>query len=139
MTFNYTDAWLLQAILHSEGQDGASLAYIVAYADYANHAVITYEEFSVSLSKLMLAGIVSFDKPFLRTSEAFKEWRAEKYKGKKRFGILKEIDVFEKYLNKTFAGMTEGASTIEIAREQFQQAVEEYIKIANKIISSLRQ
>jgi hypothetical protein len=127
MIFSYNDAWLLQAILHSEGQEGASLINIVAYADYANHAVMTYEEFSGSLSRLMFAGIVLFDKPFLRTSEAFRAWRTEKYKGKKRFGILKEIDVFEKYLNKTFSGITQGASIIEIAREQFQEAVEEYI------------
>lgn len=131
MKFNSTDAWLLASIFRSEGEEGAALRSVIAYADYACHAIMTYSEFSGSLQKLTSVGLVTSSNALLRTSSEFKQWHKKKYKGKTRYVVLKEIDDFEKYLNTTFSEASFNNVQIEFTPEQFQNAVDEYLKQAN--------
>ncbi len=131
MKFNSTDAWLLASIFRSEGEEGASLRPIIAYADYAYHAIMTYSEFSGSLQKLIAVGIVTSEKLSLRTSSEFKQWHKKKYRGKTRYVVLKEIDDFEKYLNATFSASSFNNPGMKFTPEQFQQSVDEYLKSTN--------
>ncbi len=127
MKFNSTDAWLLQAIFHSQDDGYASIKDIIAFADYVNHAVMTFEEFSTSLPKLMSVSLVTIDSDHLRTTAAFEQWRSKKFKGKKSVQPLKELFEIEKYLNETFAELHGQILTSNISSQLFKEAVNTYI------------
>lgn len=45
--------WLLHSILRCQRQgQGATLRDVIAFADYTNHAILTYREFSAGLASL---------------------------------------------------------------------------------------
>ena len=49
----FTDALILQSIYHSEKKTrGAELRDIIAYADYVNHAILTFGELSTGMENL---------------------------------------------------------------------------------------
>jgi hypothetical protein len=99
---------------------------VIAFADYVNHAVMTYEEFSNSLPKLVAISLVSVDSNGLRTTAAFEQWRRKKFKGKKSTQPLKELFEIEKYLNGTFTEAQGQILTSNISSEQFKEAVNSY-------------
>jgi hypothetical protein len=126
MKFNSTDAWLLQSIYHSQGTGHASIKDVIAFADYVNHAVMTYHEFSTSLSKLTSVSLVSTESNHFKTTDAFEQWRRKKFKGKKSVQPLKELFEIEKYLNMTFADAQGEFAAGNISPEQYREAVNAY-------------
>ena len=59
MRFEYSDAWLLEAIKFSQnGDKGATLTDIIQAADYINHAIMTNSEFATGTRKLKSLGLI---------------------------------------------------------------------------------
>ncbi len=136
MSFNFTDAWILQSIYCSEIREhGAELVDIIAYADYSNHAILTYSELTNSLVKLLHAGLVVQLGDNFQTSMTYKAWWTEKSKDKKRIYLLKAIEETEKYLNKNFQNLdiSHDNSIIPISESDFKNSVDLYINKAEKI------
>ena len=61
MTIEYSDAWLIQSIFHAEkNSQDFKLTAMIAYADYVNHAIMTFHEFEQGLKKLIALGYPSW-------------------------------------------------------------------------------
>ena len=90
MKFEYSDAWLLEAIKLSENRDqGATLTDIIQAADSINIAIMTHTEFVTGTRKLKSIGlIIEQDKRF-QTTNKFKEWWTTMYGQKSRFTHVK--------------------------------------------------
>lgn len=138
MKFTSTDAWLLQAVFRTEGQNGAKLKDVIGYADMTNHAIITYKEFSESLTRMASVSVMRYEDGILKTSDELKSWHEKKTKGKTSFVILKEMNDFQKYLNTTFEG-TDSPQTpaMAITEEQFRAAVDQYLNVANGLADKI--
>ena len=130
MKFEFTDAWILHSIHFQEsGNSGAELRKIISYADYANHAIITYPEFVQSIIKLVSIGIVKQQNKTLTTTIIFKQWWDRQYSGKKSMPILELIHQVEQYLNLNYKNSDHSASIteIQITEEEFTKAVDIYL------------
>jgi hypothetical protein len=131
MEFEYSDAWLLEAIKLSETSDkGATLTDIIGAADYINHAIMTNSEFASGIRKLKSIGLIIEQDKQLRTTDKFNEWWTRKYGRKSRFGVLKAMDEIERYLNKNYRTAeesTEGKDT-QITEADLKLATAEYLK-----------
>jgi len=76
MAFHWSDAWLLHAVCAAGGGRGATLASVVAAADYINHAVLTASEIRGGVARLVAAGHVTVQREKLRPrGVALKLWR----------------------------------------------------------------
>jgi len=141
MKFEYSDAWLLEAIKLSEiGDKGATLTNIILASDYINHAIMTNSEFVTGTKKLKKIGLIIEKDKKLKTTDKFNEWWTKTYGQKSRFGVLKAMEEIEKYLNKTYGTIDnslKGIST-EITDIDLDRATVEYHKLAqaelNKVI-----
>jgi hypothetical protein len=141
MTFEYSDAWLLEAIKFSEnGDKGSTLTDIIQAADYINHAIMTNSEFATGTRKLKSLGLVIEKDKRLKTTDKFNEWWTKKYGQKSRISVMKAMEEIEKYLNKNYGTIedsTKGIDT-EITDADLDRATSEYHKLAqvelNKII-----
>lgn len=135
MVFEYSDSWLLQSICNTEMSDnGSDLTDLIAFADYSNHAVMTFEEFSNGLTKFLALGLVCVNDSRLITSTEFKDWRKRKYENRKRILLLQEIDDFGKYLNKNYGQINVDLSKIdlEISKNYFDKAISDYLNRMKK-------
>jgi len=140
MTFENSDAWLLQSIKFSEnGDKGATLTDIVQAADYINHAIITNSEFTTGTRKLKSIGLVTEKDKRLRTTDKFNEWWTKKYGQKSRISALKTMDDIEKYLNKNFGTADEPTTEMktEITDADLDKSAKDYLTMADEIIKKL--
>jgi hypothetical protein len=140
MTFEYSDAWLLQAIKFSEnGDHGATLTDIIQAADYINHAIITNSEFATGTRKLKSIGLITEKDSRLQTTDKFNEWWTKKYGQKSRVSVLKSMDDIENYLNTNFGAAYEPTTEIqtEIADADLNKSTNEYLTVADEIIKKL--
>lgn len=131
MSFSFTDAWLLHAIHVNERPDlGAELIDIIAYADYINHAVLTYEELTDALPRLLHAGLVVQLGQRLAAADGYKNWWDQQYAGRKRINFIKALGDVEIYLNSTFgtAVLPDIDIPINIQQQDFTAAVEKYLR-----------
>jgi hypothetical protein len=128
MKFTSTDAWLLHAIHHSNNGKHTSLVNVIAYADHSNHAIITFQEFSNSLPKLIAASLVITDTNGFKTSARFQQWRNKKFKEKKSVSAMKEMIEIEKFLNSEFPTHEDALASMGITAQQFQEAVAKYLE-----------
>jgi len=141
MKFEYTDAWLLEAIKLSETRDqGATLTDIIQAADHINHAIMTNSEFANGTRKLKNLGLIIEKDKKLQTTDKFNEWWTKKYGLKSRFSVLKAMEEIEKYLNKNYGTIEDSTKRIdtEITDADLDRATAEHHKLAqvefNKII-----
>jgi len=145
MKFEYSDAWLLEAIKLAEtGDKGATLTDIIQTADYINHAIMTNSEFTTGTRKLKNLGLIIEKDKKLKTTDKFNEWWTKKYGQKSRFSLLKAMEEIETYLNKNYGTIedsTKGIDT-EITNSDLDRATAGYHKLSqvefNKIIKKKR-
>ena len=140
MKFEYSDAWLIEAIKLSEnGDQGATLTDIIQAADSINIAIMTNAEFVTGARKLKSIGlIIEKDKRF-QTTNKFNEWWIKKYGQKRSFSVLKAMEEIEKYLNKTFGTIEEPPKIIEteITMGDWDRATMAYHKLAQELFTKL--
>ena len=136
MTFDFKDVWLLHSIYASEKPElGADLRDIIAYADYANHDILTYEELANSLPKLLSASlVVQLDKN-LATTDIYKTWWTSKFEQKKSVYVLKALDEAKIFLNNTFETVKlPEIKIINIQQEDWNEAYADYSKEFGKYL-----
>jgi hypothetical protein len=129
MVFEYSDLWLLQSICNTESEKGSDLTNLIAFADYVNHAIMTFDEFSNGLAKLITLELVSTADNKLFTSVDFKNWRKKKFESKKSISISKEIEEIGKYLKENYGQINKDLSKINIviSKDTFDKAVSDYL------------
>ncbi len=129
MTFEYSDAWLLQSVRLSEQDDnGATLTDIVKTGDYTNRAIFTYSELTTGTRKLKSIGLIAERDKRLFTTEKLRAWWTKKLEGKRKIGIHKGMDEILKYLNKTYWTVDEQAIETEITEQDLDKSTKEYSK-----------
>ena len=128
--YNYNSALLLYSILNSEQETGAELKNIIAFADYVNHAVMTFNEFNDSIKYLLKLGVVNETDKKLFTEISFREWYNNKYKNNRKIYLLGAIEKIQRYLNDIIKNnnLNKNIET-EINETDFENAVNEYINI----------
>ncbi len=136
---NWADIWLLQAIYvcerqaiyHSEKNDRSpTIEEIIGAADYINHAVMTFEEFSGGLWNLKRAGLLQQDGEKRKlASEATALF--QKFETK---GVLEQVEFVRRELGVETPSTEHqpqeqlvGLSP-DISREQYDAAVENYLR-----------
>lgn len=118
------DAVILQCIAQNESSTrGASLESIIGFADYINHTVLTYNEFSSGINKLEGAELVSMKDNLFYTTALFKSWRKKKIK--KNVSVDKEYQEIKIFLNTIQVTQT-GTSLIPI--DKFNAVIEAYLQ-----------
>jgi hypothetical protein len=60
-TWTMTDAWVFAAISHDQPPAAHRLTEIIAIADGVNHDVVTEDEFTKSVGRLIAAGVIDAD------------------------------------------------------------------------------
>ena|SRR5688572_30534548 len=140
MKFEYSDAWLLEAIkLSEDGDKGASLTDIIKAADYINHAIMTNSEFATGTTKLKSLGLIKEKGKRLQTTDKFNEWWRNKYGEKSRFSVLKATEEIEKYLNKNYGTIEEPTKNIntKITDADLDAAAKEYHELAQEVLNKM--
>lgn len=103
MIFDFTDAWLLQSAYRSQNESGSlSIAGIIGFCDYTNHAIITYQEFTASVQKFISIGMIIKTDSGLSTTKILNTWWDMNIKGKRKISLDKELVLIQEKLNKTF-------------------------------------
>ena len=129
MTFEYSDAWLLQAIRLSEHDDkGATLTDIIKTGDFTNRAIFMYSELTTGTRKLKSIGLITERDKRLFTTDKLREWWTKKFEGKRKIGIHKGMDEILKYLNKTYGTVDEQIIETEITKQDLDKSAKEYSK-----------
>lgn len=123
---NANPAWILQCIYHAEKADGATLRDIVAYADYINRAILTYEEINDGLQDLSKRGLVTQVGEKFVTSSVFKTWRKEKFKKKGHVDTMKELGEIGKFLERNT--IVDASVILSVDPVSFGNAVNVYLK-----------
>ncbi len=130
MNFDFTDAWILHSIHYTESFDsGADLISIISYADYINHAIITFSELEQALQKLISAGIVQQENKFLSVTETYRQWWENKFAGKGNLFVEEILSEVELYLKKFYKDKAdpEAAISLNISENDFRDAVSNYL------------
>jgi len=129
----YNNALLLCSIFHTEQENGATLQDIIGYADFANHAIMTFEEFNNGIKYLLQINLVNVINKKIFVNKSFKEWHYNKYNDKERYFIVKEIENVIKYLNKVEKTIIlNNYNETEIKEEDFNKSIEKYLKKYSK-------
>jgi hypothetical protein len=130
MTYNYNAAWLLQSVYNAEREgNGADLRDVISVADYINHAIVSYQEFSSGLELLLKLGLVSQNGMQLSTSDDFKKWWKKAMKDVKRPFPHKEGKEIQKYLMELVQNFTGDREVrIDISEELLNAAISSYKK-----------
>jgi hypothetical protein len=137
MKIEFSDAWLLQSIYHSEREnEGSMLKNMVAYADYVNHAIMTFEEFKEGLYKLIALDLIKEKGENLTTTEQFKIWWDKKFGQKKRIYNMAELEQIKVFLDKTVKNQKPSVNFQEIVIKtteiDFNKAVTDYLQLVQK-------
>jgi hypothetical protein len=132
MEDNFSSAWIMYSILHSENENKYSkLTDIIAVADYSNHAILTYSEFKEGLTILNSLGFVSSKDDKLIVSETFKDWWTSKFSKKKRLYVHKEISEINKYVSNLKSSVANKTDFALPSESDFDKAVNEYLDKMN--------
>src|SRR6185503_4997727 len=96
ITYRWTDAWLLLAIIYSSNEKPASLRNIIGAGDAINHAIFTDDEFESGLYRLTQGGwITEFPQGFLPTEKTNLAFRSIETK---RLGMYDAMKALEKII-----------------------------------------
>lgn len=115
------------ALLIGESQDGASLRNIIAAADYANHAILKYEELAGSLARLMHAGYVEKQAGRFRATPVIRSFYARTTKPRR--ALWKDWQDVEHFLqtHALVATATRIAPSRVVSRTAYERAVQAYL------------
>lgn len=126
MEFSITHFLVIQSIFYSEkGEEGASLLDIIGYVDYANHAILTYQEFTESVESAKACGLVEISEGKLKTTDTFKNWKNGL---PKKLSIQKENLELQSYLNKNCKKGDRVNGIPGFSVGEFNAVLEEYLK-----------
>lgn len=127
----FADAWVLLAVTYASHDQPPDLLDVVAAADFINHAILTYEELSVSLAHLVHRGMiqVSGDR-FVPAGEVV----AALPRG--RSAVHADLRRIEKLLESTIAGPV--GDPYALPRADYDAAVSAYTHQARRLTEQTR-
>jgi hypothetical protein len=130
-----TDAWVLSSIEGTGPDDGYTLVQIIAKADGINHAILTEQEFSRAVPRLIAAGLIGAD------PDADCYWHTEAGQALRRRwisrgGLFSWIDVVLPALNRRDEPQD---STWSPPPGTFGSAVQQYLEWAETILGRARR
>ena len=127
MTSKSNDAWVLVGIFHSEDQTKmANLRSIIAYCDYVNHAVISFDEFSSAIKNLLAADVISLEENCFSVTDFFRQWYTQTFRNARSISSIKELNQIEKFLSTLT--YSDGNVKIHLSKEDFEKALQEYMQ-----------
>jgi hypothetical protein len=131
----YNNALLLYSIYDNQTDNGSGLKNIIAFADYVNHAIMTYEEFQNGIKYLLKKELVKEIDKKIFVENKFKEWFLNEYKNNKKTNVSKAVEKIQKYLNKldTINNYMENDIETKITEIDFENSVNEYLDVYNNI------
>ncbi|MFA5337352.1 MAG: hypothetical protein WC330_03365, partial [Candidatus Omnitrophota bacterium] len=96
--FQFADAWLLLAIIYASQKTRiASLTEIIAYGDFINHAIFTWQELQGGLFRLIKSGyIIESENGYKVSSKIFDSYK--KF-AKKNGSIFKQLGFIQQELS----------------------------------------
>jgi hypothetical protein len=98
VTYLWSDAWLLLAILYASREEGgASLDQVTAAGDYINHAIFTTDELEGGLGRLSAGGFIKEKKGLFSVTN--KVLQAYQKTTTPRRQVYKELEDMERFLN----------------------------------------
>jgi hypothetical protein len=129
--YTQPDVWLLHAIALASGKEPATLRDILSAGDYINHAIFTWSEIQIGLSKLLGASCIeSEDKRFKLNQRLTEEYA---HIAKQHRSIYKQTDALEVYLRALPVTKDNSAEfVLSITQTDFEVAVKEYQQSFNK-------
>ncbi|MDR2518827.1 MAG: hypothetical protein LBD13_05370 [Spirochaetaceae bacterium] len=129
MGINYYNSLLLYAILETDVNNcGFNLVDIIAFIDWANHAIMTYDEYNNGINYLLDNNLIEEKDEKYSVTNEFKEWFNDINKNKKRIYLHKAIENIEKYLNDIASIKTLNNKRIIISKEDYENSIKEYKK-----------
>jgi hypothetical protein len=100
---------------------------LISFMDFYDHSVLTFEEFSRSLHKLMQLGIVEQNEKELKADAQYTRWYSKTY-AKKKVGLQKELKDTKAFIEKTYAIVAEPQQlNLSILKDEFDAAVKAYV------------
>jgi hypothetical protein len=136
---NHSNAILLLSILKIQ-KDYSSimphelvteLTNIIAFVDYIDHAIMTYDEFNNGLKYLLKNKFIrEKNKKIIIVRNVFKKWYTNILKDDKQISLLREVEIIENYLNKLDENDIIGNEieiNVKIDRNDFEESVKSYI------------
>jgi hypothetical protein len=98
VTYVWSDAWLLLAILYASREEGgASLKQVTAAGDSINHAIFTADELEGGLSRLSAGGFVKEQRGLFSVTD--KVLQAYRETTTPRRNVFEELEDMERFLN----------------------------------------
>ncbi len=126
-SFTNSDAWIMLALLFNQQPDGASLRDLIAAADYINHAIVTYEELSGGLARLIRAGYVEKQAGHFRATATIRSFYAQT--ARPRRALNADWKAVEHFLQTTEVIVTTAHVTPSriVSRAAYDHAVHAYL------------
>lgn len=98
---------------------------LIGFVDYVNHSIISYQKFAESIESAKDCGLIKIQGGKLKTTNSFKSWRVSL---PKKLNFQKENSELLCYLDKCCQKPGKAISTPEFPADEFNCAVEEYLK-----------
>lgn len=141
ITYKWSDAWVLLAILYAGREQGADVADIVGGADGIEHAILTYGELQNALHKLAADGLVRYQNGrFSPTAAATDFFDRVSKKGR---AVSADLEDVERFL--AAEPWTPGPGQFRqefsfpaVTPEDFEAAVQQYLERARKALRPKR-
>jgi hypothetical protein len=121
--WTFTDGWILMSVYFAHGQQGATLADLIAAADVMNHAIPTSGELTRALTRLAKCQIVAHVEGRFRISANYLPAIAEATE--KKGGLFATPEKGKQWLSKTKFEIVDDAR-ITISKKQVLTAFNEY-------------
>ncbi|AMM52552.1 hypothetical protein TH61_17070 [Rufibacter sp. DG15C] len=120
---NPTTALLLQGILHcAERDEEVPLYKVLAFFDYVNHSLPTYQEFKESMQRAINLGLIEIRDGDVQPSISFKIWRESKPDSLNLHQERNELTQFLSYQPKLDAKPV----FVLVTEREYQDALEMY-------------
>ena len=135
---SYNNALLQYFIYCTQNErTGSEIKEIIACADHANHAIMTYAEFKNGIKYLLEKDLINIIDKKIFIKDLFKEWYVNEFADKKRIYIFKIIEKIKKFL--ITVDNTKEVIELNITKEDFQNGINEYKKEIKAVFSNINK
>ncbi len=125
--FTPTDAIIVHALFNPAANDYKSkLREIISFADYVNHAILTYEEVSACFGRLKANGLIEVTHHSVNVTPRGHHWRSAMLKNTKT-SVYKRLKEIETNLNASFVLLQPDEGTL-LDRILFDNVVTAYLQ-----------
>jgi hypothetical protein len=130
ITFNYSDNWLCYAFfVPTKPGVAVNLKDVIGFGDFIDHSIITYDEITTSLTKLLQTDVIVRKDETYCTSDGFNKLWSQRLTAQKKKSISKEVAELQAFLNTHFTSVIlRDIPELIISEQAFRFAVDAYLK-----------